>query len=88
MTAVLQAAGIDYRSLLKKKIHLPPQAAMTRNERLAAPQPFIIEKAQEIKDKRVLLVDDVYTTGQTIYHAAEVLLTCQPKTITSFSFAR
>ena len=29
VTAVLQAAGIDYRSLLKKKIHLPypPQAA-------------------------------------------------------------
>lgn len=86
---VLQAAGIAYRSLLRKKIHLPPQAGMNRSDRLAVPQPFVIEKDQEaIKSKRVLLVDDVYTTGQTLYHAAEALLTCQPKTITSFSFAR
>ena len=61
---------------------------MTRNERLAAPQPFIIEKAQEIKDKRVLLVDDVYTTGQTIYHAAEVLFDLPAENDHVLSFAR
>ena len=66
---------------------------MRRTERAAYRTKFYSNlssptRFDEEPDKRVLLVDDVYTTGQTIYHAAEVLLTCQPKTITSFSFAR
>jgi competence protein ComFC len=86
---ILQAAGIDYQPILTKKRHLPPQAELSRQERLASPQPFVIESKQvQLKDKTLLLVDDVYTTGQTLHHAAEVLLRHHPRKVTSFSLVR
>ncbi|HHJ5214051.1 TPA: phosphoribosyltransferase family protein, partial [Enterococcus hirae] len=41
-----------------------------------------------IKGKKVLLVDDVYTTGQTLFHAASCLLPHAPEKIRTFSLAR
>jgi competence protein ComFC len=85
---LLQAAGVTYRPWLKKNRHLPPQAGLTREERLAVPQPFVFNGQEEIKGKRILLVDDVYTTGQTLHHAAAALFAYQPSRIASFSLVR
>ncbi|MGH2325015.1 ComF family protein [Leuconostoc lactis] len=39
-------------------------------------------------DQRVLLVDDVYTTGNTLYHAATLLYQLGAKEVKSLSLAR
>ncbi len=46
------------------------QSSKTRQERLKTPQIFRLTQPQKIIHQRVLLVDDVYTTGRTLYHAA------------------
>ncbi|WP_239061178.1 ComF family protein [Fructobacillus tropaeoli] len=38
--------------------------------------------------KRVLVVDDVYTTGRTLYHAADCLYQAGARFVSSASLAR
>ncbi|HLQ40312.1 MAG TPA: phosphoribosyltransferase family protein [Tetragenococcus sp.] len=87
--AFLQAAGIKNRELLIKNKDTTAQSKKNRQERLAAPQAFIAtEAAKQIKNKKVLLADDVYTTGRTLFHAAEILLDYKPRQLATFSLAR
>ena len=44
--------------------------------------------AQTLKEIEIILVDDVYTTGRTLFYAAECLLPYQPKKIRTFTLAR
>ncbi|HLR74571.1 MAG TPA: ComF family protein [Virgibacillus sp.] len=50
--------------------HSEKQSKKTRAERLSSNNPFIMK---EKINKRVILVDDIYTTGTTLRHAAEIL---------------
>ena len=52
-------------------------------------QPFeLLESNGKIRKQRVLLVDDVYTTGRTLFHAAELLYENGAETVKSLTFAR
>lgn len=42
----------------------------------------------DLKNKEIVLVDDVYTTGRTLFYAAECLLPFHPKKIRTFTLAR
>lgn len=53
-----------------KRVHGEKQSKKTRSERIFTNNPFILTKP--IK-KPVILVDDIYTTGTTIRHAAALL---------------
>lgn len=55
---------------LLQRNHSEKQAKKSRFERLNSDNPFILSK--RIK-KQVILVDDIYTTGMTLRHAALVL---------------
>lgn len=46
------------------------QSKKSRKERLSMTNPFILSKPL---NKSVVLVDDIYTTGRTLRHAAEIL---------------
>ena len=81
--------GIQYEQLLKvaakEKSH---QSQFNRQIRMTRKQPFTMIEQVSLKGKEVLLVDDVYTTGNTLYHAADLLYECGAKNVKSISFSR
>ncbi len=84
--ALLEAAETSYERILEKK-DIDSQTTKTKQERLSSEQVFKIK--QDIKiPKKVLLVDDIYTTGQTIFLAKKALQDIGVKEIISFSLAR
>ena len=86
---LLKAAHIPSVTLLKRKIDLTPQAHKNRRERLAMEQPYeLAVSADKVKNKKILLVDDVYTTGRTLFHGAELLLDAGAQQVRTFSLAR
>ncbi|MDD6432249.1 MAG: ComF family protein [Lactobacillaceae bacterium] len=64
------------------------QSHKTRHQRLQTPQPFILSNPVVVRGKRILLVDDIYTTGRTLYHAAVLFKKAQCREIVSLSVAR
>lgn len=84
----LEAAAISYQELLTRK-ELSPQSEKSREERLKMDQPFLLNIPNgKIRNQRVLLVDDVYTTGRTLLHGAEILYQNGAKVVNSLTFAR
>lgn len=77
-----------YELLQTKNTAKQAQSTKTRKERLATAQPFVINEKVDIKGKDVLLVDDIYTTGRTLYHAAVLFKQAGCKRIVSVSLAR
>ena len=49
------------------------QSHKTRKERMQTKQPFVYCGDPNLKVKKIVLLDDIYTTGKTLYHAAEIL---------------
>lgn len=76
--------------VLIKESGTSAQGEKSKNERLLTKQSFLIDKEMVFKDnirnRRFLLLDDIYTTGRTLYHARDKLLECFPQAkIESFS---
>ncbi|WP_349532800.1 ComF family protein [Leuconostoc citreum] len=64
------------------------QSRFNRQKRLTRAQPFVIANDISLSGQSVLLIDDVYTTGRTLYHAAELIYTLGAKNVKSLSLAR
>ena len=88
VTAILEAAGIPYQDLLIKK-DTKAQSQKNKKERLKTEQAF---ERKELKNKswpeKIMIIDDIYTTGATIERAKEMLHVNGVKEIRSFSLAR
>ncbi|WP_066192257.1 ComF family protein [Gracilibacillus timonensis] len=61
------------------------QSKRTKTERMATANPFFFKKMVETD---VLLVDDIYTTGMTLHHAAAELKKAGVKQVYSFTLIR
>lgn len=87
---LLEAAKINYTSCLLRQDDDQSQVKKIRQERLFLKQPFTIEPsfANTLGGKTILIVDDVYTTGRTLFHAAAILNQEQPAKLNTFSLAR
>lgn len=72
----------------KQKLRLKHQVAKGRSERLKGAQPFGYCGPKDLNKQNVLLVDDIYTTGSTLYHAADLLLAHNCGRIKSVTLAR
>ncbi|MEH7254789.1 ComF family protein [Neobacillus niacini] len=85
--ALILEAGFSPANLLTR-IHLEKQSKKSRTERIHIPQVFQVNRQLEIKGKEILLIDDIYTTGSTLRHAAKLLKEEGAKRIRSLTLAR
>ncbi|WP_281164170.1 ComF family protein [Liquorilactobacillus sicerae] len=83
-------AGTDYLDVLivKPDFFKDSQSHKKRYQRLALPQPFTLKSQINLQQKDCLLIDDVYTTGRTLYHASKVLQAAGVSSIKSLTLAR
>lgn len=70
--AIIMTAGFEPTTLLSR-IHTEKQSKKSRHERIHLDQVFKIETDLDLRGKTILIVDDIYTTGSTIRHAARLL---------------
>lgn len=70
--AIIRAASCQPSHLLSR-IHTEKQSKKSRHERIHLEQVFKVETKLDLRGKTILLVDDIYTTGSTLRHAAKLL---------------
>ncbi|WHX99984.1 ComF family protein [Neobacillus sp. DY30] len=70
------------------RIHSEKQSKKSRLERIHIQQVFQVDPQIDIKGKGVLLIDDIYTTGSTLRHAAKLLVESGAKRVQSLTLAR
>lgn len=82
--ALIAAAGFTPTPLLTR-IHSEKQSKKSRTERIHVPQVF---QVSECVSGEILLIDDIYTTGSTLRHAAKILKEAGAERIQSITLAR
>jgi len=83
-----RAWGVPVLDALTRTRDHPPQARLSRPERPANVRGAFgvpVDLAPSVRDRPVLLVDDVATTGSTLLEAAEALETVNPAWILALS---
>lgn len=86
VTGLLEASGKSYQELLKKR-EVAASSSKNRQERLATDFAFSI-KAGATLPAKILLVDDIYTTGTTLNRLKKLLLEAGCQEVCTFSLAR
>ena len=86
VTALLEGAKLPFKEVLEKHDTIA-QSSKTREERLQSQQCFKVKDNVQVPTK-VLLIDDIYTTGSTLQLAKEILVEAGVKEIVTFSLAR
>ncbi|MFT8461790.1 MAG: ComF family protein [Liquorilactobacillus ghanensis] len=81
---------VSFKRLLKIKANSDKgvQSKRNRQQRLKMPQPFELNDKIQVNDKKILLIDDVYTTGRTLYHARSLMLAAGAANVKSLTLAR
>lgn len=86
VTGLLEAAGLTYDDCLLKK-ESDKQSDKGRKDRLRLGKVFLLKEGVQLQEK-VLLVDDVYTTGATLQVACDLLRSAGARDIKTLSLAR
>lgn len=85
--AIIREAGYQPSSLLSR-IHSEKQSKKSRLDRIHFDQVFQLKNDLNLLGKKVILIDDIYTTGSTLRHAAKLLKEAGVATIKSLTIAR
>ena len=84
----LRRIPVETRAMRKIR-NVPPQTSLEYAERKSnVRDAYRMDKAERIRDKVVLLVDDVYTTGSTLRECAEVLRKAGAKDVRAVTVAQ
>lgn len=83
---ILEAGFIS--TVVLKRTHTEKQSKKSREERIHLSNIFKLASEEEIVGKKVLLVDDIYTTGSTLMHAGKLLKQHGALSVSSFTVAR
>jgi ComF family protein len=90
--AIAQTSGVPSRSdLLTRPKPTPPQVGLTRRLRAKNMQGAFEVPAEcriDVLDRRIVLIDDVMTSGATLNAAARILLRAGAKQVDALVFAR
>jgi len=79
---------VSYRNLIRT-IDTDPQVMLPRSARLQnLRKAFALRDPDEVIGRRVLLIDDVFTTGTTVNECAKVLLKAGAGEVTVLALAR
>ena len=81
---------IDYlEDVLIKKINNKPQSTKNKSERknnvIGA---YYMKNKEKINNKKILLLDDIYTTGNTVNECCKILQSANPKCIDVITIAK
>lgn len=82
-----EKAGFITEDILIRK-HSEKQSKKTRQARLQSIDVFGLSPKVNIMEKHILLIDDIYTTGSTIRHAAKALKQAGAKSVSALTLAR
>ncbi len=74
--------------VLVKTKHTPPQSKLERRQRLRSLKNVFAVKGDQLKDKKVMLVDDIMTTGSTLDGCSRALLRAGVSEVTVVFLAR
>jgi competence protein ComFC len=85
--AAIKAAGQAPTQLLSR-VHSEKQSKKSRLERIHIEQVFKMEEDIDLRGKTILLIDDIYTTGSTLRHAAKLLKENGAAKVYSLTLAR
>ena len=86
--AALPGFELDYLALRRSR-HTPPQAALGRDRRRGNVQAaFEVASPVSVKDRDILLVDDVSTTGSTLDACSRALLRAGARRVFGLTLAR
>lgn len=78
-----------YYNILKKCRYTKPQVICSgKQRRKNIKDAFVVTKPDFVRDKNIILIDDVYTTGSTLKECAKVLKKCGAKNISTLTIAR
>lgn len=83
---LLEAAGCSYKAILAKEEETK-QSHLGRQERLKMKNHYYLKETEPLP-KKLLLIDDIYTTGATIVSIKQLLLESGAKEVRSFSLCR
>ena len=78
--------GIPYKNIFENR-EIEKQSSRTREERLSQDNSFSLKKGIELPSK-IIIIDDIYTTGSTLYQMVKLLDGLDVKEILTFSLAR
>lgn len=76
------------KNVLIKVIDNKPQSSLNRHERLENIKNVYKINESNLKDKKILLFDDIYTTGNTVNECSRILKEAGAKTICVLTIAR
>lgn len=88
---VLDRLEVQFESLLVRKEHEVSQSSLTAAERrssIAGQFTLVPEATDAIRGKKVLLIDDIYTTGVTCGECSRILLDAEAVSVDTLTFFR
>jgi predicted amidophosphoribosyltransferase len=86
---VARRYGLNPGTNLRRQRYTVAQASLTEAQRLKnLDKSFCVKRAAEVSGKRILLIDDVFTTGTTLRTAAEALKAAGAAHVSALTLAR